>query len=513
MQRPFYITTAINYTNGNPHIGHAYEVLMTDIIARYKRLSDYDVLFCTGTDEHGQKIANTAINEGKTSKELCDYYVEKFQNMNRQLAISNDIYIRTTDSDHEQCCQKLWQVVTEKGDIYLGEYEGWYNIKEESFVTENEAKLLDYKDNAGNPLNKTKEASYFFRMSRYQEQLINHIEEHPEFIMPESSRNSILTRLKEEPLMDLSISRTTFDWGITVPNDPKHVMYVWFDALTNYISALDYYNTVSSNKRDHWPVDVHIIGKDIVWFHAVIWSCMLFSADIPLPKTIFCHGFVNDKEGKKMSKSIGNVINPTDILDKYDSDVLRFYLAREGVFGYDFSFSEDAMIILHDAELANNYGNLVSRTINLLHKWYEGRVPECKPMSYDNNINIITNNIDEHMKLYEINLALDVIMQFIKDTNKWIAELAPWTMNDEQNDERAIIVRTLVEKLFVITHFLHPFLPKATAKVMNAFNRDFMPFHKLSHNCLQDSAPVEKIAILFKRIQDPRHVKKLNNKE
>jgi methionyl-tRNA synthetase len=339
----YYITTAINYTNGPAHMGHAYEAATADVIARFHRLTGAGgsespdgpptrpTYFVTGADEHGQKIAHTAADLGQEPIDICDKYVTGFQVLKQRTLISYDDYVRTTSPRHKRTAQELWRRCDKAGDVYLDNYSGWYNIREETFVTENDAALSDYKDpTSGVPLKQVEEASYFFKMSKYNDLLIKHIEDNPEFILPERHRNQILQRLRSDGLRDLSISRTTFSWGIHVPEgfDANHVMYVWMDALSNYLTGV---NGLGANDdgsltglERFWPADVHIIGKDILWFHTVIWPCLLMSAGLALPKTIFAHGFVNDKEGKKMSKTMGNVIDPHDMLDKFDVDTFRW---------------------------------------------------------------------------------------------------------------------------------------------------------------------------------------------
>lgn len=338
-KKGYYITTAINYTNGPAHMGHAYEAATADVIARFHRLTgagespSKPTYFVTGADEHGQKIANTAAELGKEPIDICNQYVTGFQVLKQRTLITYDDYVRTTSPRHKRTAQELWRRCDAAGDIYLDNYSGWYNIREETFVTENDAALSDYKDpTSGVPLKQVEEASYFFKMSKYNDLLIKHIEDNPEFILPERHRNQILQRLRSDGLRDLSISRTTFKWGIHVPEgfDPDHVMYVWMDALSNYLTGV---NGLGANEdgslpglEKFWPADVHIIGKDILWFHTVIWPCLLMSAGVALPKTIFAHGFVNDKEGKKMSKTMGNVIDPHDMLDKFDVDTFRWWV-------------------------------------------------------------------------------------------------------------------------------------------------------------------------------------------
>jgi hypothetical protein len=331
----FYITTAINYTNGPAHMGHAYEGVTSDVIARYHRfLKDKPTYFVTGSDEHGQKIANTAADLGKKPIDICNQYVTGFKVLNQRALVAADDYVRTTSDRHKHTARELWKKCQAAGDIYLDTYAGWYNVREEAFVTDNDALLSDYKDpTSGLPLKKVEEESYFFKMSKYQKRLIQHIEEDINFIRPEQHRNLILSRLRTDDLRDLSISRMTFDWGISVPEgcNPNHVMYVWMDALSNYLTGVNGLGVNEDGSREglakFWPADVHIIGKDILWFHTVIWPCLLMSANVPLPKSIFAHEFVNDKEGKKMSKSMGNVVDPHDILDKFEVDTFRWYVS------------------------------------------------------------------------------------------------------------------------------------------------------------------------------------------
>ena len=329
----FYITTAINYTNGPAHMGHAYEATTSDCIARYARVSGKypgGVYFVTGSDEHGQKIATTAEKDNRRPIDMCNQYVIGFQCLNQRIRISNNDYVRTTSERHKNTARQLWIQCAAAGDIYLDTYEGWYNVREETFVSDSDAAVTDYMDpTSGQPLKKMKEESYFFRMAKYHDILVQHIEQNPSFIQPENFRKFILSRLASDELRDLSISRKTFDWGISVPKgfEEQHVMYVWMDALSNYLTGVDALH-VNGEGQEHlsklWPANVHIIGKDILWFHTVIWPCLLMSAGVSLPKTVYSHGFVNDKDGKKMSKSMGNVVDPQDMLDKYPVDTFRW---------------------------------------------------------------------------------------------------------------------------------------------------------------------------------------------
>ena len=465
----FYITTAINYTNGNPHMGHAYEAVSSDIIARWHRTYGRSVFYMTGTDEHGQKIAETAEREGVQPIDICNKYAGAFQELNKRLQISNDFYIRTTMPMHKALAQKLFLKATDAGDIYLANYDGWYNVKEETFVTESEAQQTDYKDPAsGLPLEKRSEESYFFRMSKYQERLLAHIEANPDFIQPAFRKNEILAKLRE-PLRDLSVSRTNFDWGVPVPDhaslksDKKHVMYVWFDALSNYVSGTGW---PDGERADFWPANCHLIGKDIIWFHCVIWPCMLMSTGLALPKAVYSHGFINDKDGKKMSKSLGNVVDPHEQLDKYACDSFRFYLAYASPFGQDIPFSEEALAQMHNAELADALGNLMHRATNITQKYCGGVVPDVTAEATFDVLRLIAES-NAAYGTFGLQEAVMCAMTAVKDTNKYLTELAPWhikakegVMTEEEAEfKRKVVCRSVLEAMYVVAHFLSPIVP------------------------------------------------------
>jgi len=510
----FYISTAINYTNGSPHIGHAYEAISADILARYHRILGDDVFFTTGTDEHGQKVLEKATVEGLTPIQLCDKYVGEFQALNTKLQVSNDFYVRTTLPKHYDTAQWLWARAVERGDIYHGAYEGWYNIREEKFVTETEAKSTDYLDpTSGKPLTKTRESSYFFRMSKYQQALLDHIAAHPEFIEPESSRSELLERLKE-PLLDLSVSRTTFNWGVPVPEiegqkapeGEKHIMYVWFDALSNYLTSVDYATKGPLSK--YWPCDVHLIGKDIAWFHAVIWPCMLLSCEIPLPKTILCHGFVNAEDGRKMSKSIGNVVDPTEILERFPAESLRYFCMREGVFGFDYCFNIKALMDRYDAELQGSFGNLVSRALTLCKNHNQSKIPAQTSYSIFDPTEFSTK-YQEAFNSYKIQVSLELIHQYLTEVNKWLTEKAPWHMKPAEHDDRLKVVRTILECVYYFAHFLSPIVPHAMEKVFVYLNTPAitLPALKSDWNNLTEGTEVVVGEHVFPRIQLPKHLR------
>ena len=473
-------------------MGHAYEAATADVIARFARLKgDKPAYFVTGSDEHGQKIANTAADQGKEPIDICNQYVTGFQCLNQRIKISNDDYIRTTSDRHKKTARALWNKCHENGDIYLDTYNGWYNIREETFVTDSDAKLSDYKDpTSGQPLKQVEEESYFFKMSAYQQKLIQHIQDHPEFIQPAQHRNQILSRLTSDELRDLSISRTTFSWGIKVPEGfhDNHVMYVWVDALSNYLTGV---NGLQAEENDpkglekFWPASVHIIGKDILWFHTVIWPCLLMSAGVPLPKTVFAHGFVNDKEGRKMSKSIGNVVDPHDMLDKFDVDTFRWYLCKEAPYGGELAFSEDNVRDMHNADLCDTLGNLVHRATNLCKKYCDEKVPDVPtPTNPPINLAEVVKQYTEKMDQFELQGGANIVIQAFRDVNKYLADEAPWLKKgDEHAEFRQVVVRACLEAIYALTHLLMPFIPDGCRKVFAKIGKDPVALKDLGLEC------------------------------
>jgi len=461
--------------------------MSADIIARYHRNAGRDVFFCTGTDEHGMKIARAAEEQNWTPIQLCDHYVGKFQELNAKLQISYDRFIRTTEQQHKDLARLIFQRALDAGDIYKDTYEGWYNVREEKFVTETEASQSDFKDPvSGKPLTKMQEESYFFKMSKYQTQLIEHIKAHPEFIQPEERRHEILERLSRDKLQDLSVSRTTFSWGVPLPNDPKHVMYVWFDALSNYLSAVDY--PLGARAR-YWPANMHLIGKDIVWFHTVIWPCMLFSANVPLPRTVFCHGFINGPDGKKMSKSIGNVVDPWSMLDKYPVDSFRFFLLREGSFGSDINFVEGNLIERHNSELCDGLYNLVNRTLNLAKTATLARVPDVPPVHIFALDEFVARSEEDYAR-FRLQETLERLWLTINTTNKFLNDRAPW--KDKDPTSRQTTIRSVLEAIYVLAHYLDPFLPESAQRIFAALHTPKRVLGKLSWNNLAVDTPLEE---------------------
>ena len=471
----FYITTPIYYPSANFHIGHCYTTIIADSIARYKRLAGYDVFFLTGTDEHGEKIEKKAKENGVTPKEYVDKIVDNAKDLWKSLGISYDKFIRTTDEYHEKAVQKIFNKLYEQGDIYKGEYEGLYCTPCESFWTETQ--LVDGKcPDCGRDVHIVKEESYFFKLSKYQDKLIKLYEEHPEFIQPESRKNEMLNNFIKPGLEDLCVSRTTFNWGIPVTFDAKHVVYVWIDALTNYITALGYMSEDDSLFKKYWPADLHLVGKEIVRFHTIIWPALLMALDLPLPKKVFGHGWLII-DGGKISKSLGNYKDPREYINLYGVDAIRYFALREVPFGNDGTFSESALIARTNADLANILGNLVNRTISMSYKYFDGIVlePSCKE-ELDSDLikstSYLYKIVDEKMNELHISEAIDAIFDVLRKCNKYIDDTTPWILakDETKKDRLATVLYNLLESIRICAILLSPFMPTSVDKILYQLN-------------------------------------------
>ncbi len=506
MSRTFYVTTPIYYVNDVPHIGHAYTTLAADVLARYRKLRGYDVYFLTGTDEHGQKVEKAANAAGETPLELADRVVKRFQALWEKLDISYDDFIRTTQERHKKSVSYLFEKVLAQGDIYLGEYEDWYCTPCETFWTETQ--LIDSKcPDCNRPTEKLKEESYFFRMSKYQEQLLAHIEANPDFIQPKSRRNEIVSFVKEG-LRDLSVSRTSFTWGIPVPGNERHVIYVWFDALANYITALGYPDE-SGNFGTYWPVDAHLIGKDILRFHAVYWPTFLMAAGLPLPKKVFAHGWWT-VEGQKMSKSLQNVVEPNMLIDRYGVDAIRYFLLREVPFGLDGDFSHTALVHRINSDLANDLGNLLNRSTAMINKYFDGvvRAPgelTAIDAAHREKTEAMVRQVETLMGELAFSKALQAIWEVISAGNKYIDETAPWTLAKDpaQHERLATVLYCMLESQRIVYVLLSAFMPKTSVRGLAFLGTDRPVLENdLEWGGLAAGTQIIKAEPLFPRIDD-----------
>ncbi len=470
MSEPYYITTAISYPNGPPHIGHAYEAIAADAIARFQRAQGRDVRFQTGTDEHGLKMAQAARSQGVEPAVFAETMSAMFKDMCDRLNISYDRFIRTSEPAHHRASHAIWRAMEDKGDLYLGRYEGWYSVRDEAFYDDGELVAGEGGEKLspqGTPVEWTVEESWFFRLSAYQQPLLDHFAANPDFIRPESRRNEVL-RFVEGGLSDLSVSRTSFDWGVKVPGSPEHVMYVWLDALTNYLTGLDYPDGGERWER-YWPADVHLIGKDVVRFHAVYWPAFLMSAELALPKQVYGHGFLLSR-GEKMSKSIGNVVDPIALADRFGVDALRYFLLREVTFGQDGSYSAEAIVNRVNAELANSFGNLAQRSLSMIFKNLGGVLPPPGEAADDRELLAKVDQgcaqAAEQFGNFAFSFGLEAWMAAVFACNAYVDAQAPWALRKSDPDRMAQVLGTLVTAVHRLTKAVEPVIPEAAGKLL-----------------------------------------------
>lgn len=510
---PFYITTAISYVNGVPHLGHAYESILTDVLARFKRLDGYDVMFLTGTDEHGEKVAQTAEANDMEPRVFADKNAATFVDMTEKLAISNDDFIRTTEERHHHASQAIWKKLNDNGDIYLGKYEGWYSVREEAYFTEDE--LTTSEDGQkftplGTEVEWVEEPSYFFKLSSYTDKLIAYYAANIDAVQPTSRMNEIISFIKQEGgLRDLSISRhkSRLKWGIPVPGDDDHVMYVWLDALTNYLTALGYPDEEDEKFKKFWPADYHVIGKDITRFHAIYWPAFLMAANLPLPKTVWAHGFIN-VQGQKMSKSIGNVLSPDDLIETYGLDQIRYFLMREIPHGQDGNFSHPQVVKRINADLANGLGNLAQRTISMIYKNCDAKIPTPHAFTQEDQALLaqaytMLDNVREPFNALKINRALEHIWSVVSACDSYVDAQAPWALKKTDFERMETVLYVLAEVIRCLAIIVQPIVPHCAPKILDQLKipEDQRMFAHLSADyTLKSGVEIDKPEGVFPRI-------------
>jgi len=507
MNKKYYITTPIYYPSADFHIGHCYTTIIADAIARYKRLTGYDVFFQTGTDEHGEKIEKKAKEAGVTPKEYVDKIIENAKDLWQSLGISYDYFIRTTDKEHENAVQKIFKKLYDQGDIYKGEYKGLYCIPCESFWTESQ--LVEGKcPDCGREIKEVSEEAYFFKLSKYQDKLVEFYDKHPDFILPISRKNEMLNNFIKPGLEDLCVSRTSFKWGIPVDFDFEHVVYVWVDALSNYITSLGYPDELNEKFQKYWPADLHLVGKEIVRFHTIIWPCLLMALNLELPKQVFGHGWLIINGGK-ISKSLGNYKDPREYIESYGVDAVRYYALREVPFGSDGNFSEEALITRTNTDLANTLGNLVNRTISMSHKYFEGqilnpKVTEDIDSELINSVLNLKSIVEEKMNALKVNEAIDEIMEVLKKCNKYIDDTTPWILaKDESKKERlATVLYNLLESIRISAVLLSPYIPSTSKNIFEQLNTNETSYETINEfGKLEINNKLNEPKILFARIE------------
>ena len=509
MDKNFYITTPIYYPSAKPHMGHAYSSIIADFFARFKRIDGFNVNFLTGTDEHGLKIQRAAEQKGLDTLKFCDEISKTFRDLSKTLNLTNTDFIRTTEDRHKKSVQNLWKQLEKNKDIYLSKYSGWYSVSDEAFYTNDEIEEIDGKKiaiSSKSPVEWMDEESYFFKLSKWEKPLLDYYENNPEFISPKSRRNEVVSFVKSG-LKDLSVSRKSFSWGIPVPNNKDHIIYVWLDALTNYLSALNYPDTNNKMYKTFWPASVHLIGKDILRFHAVYWPAFLLAAKLPLPEKVYGHGWILSGE-EKMSKSKGNILDPIEIINQYGLDPLRYYLIKEVSFGNDGNISQERLEDCINSDLANNFGNLCQRVVTFAIKNCDGKIPkniefkkeDLKLLNnFEKNINIIREKIDNQ----DINFYIDFIVNALFDTNKYFNDQEPWK---KKNDVLRLntIVYTTLEIVRKISFMLYPIIPQSSLNALKIFSitESNIKFSSIeNHKYLKGDENINKIDILFKKIE------------
>ena len=511
MDKNFYITTPIYYPSGKPHMGHAYSSIIADIFARFKRLEGYNVLFLTGTDEHGLKIQREAEKNKKDPKLFCDELSAKFEQLTKILNLSNNDFIRTTEKRHHKSVENIWARLIKSGDIYLDKYSGWYSVSDEAYYDEDELEVIDGKKRSvasGSAVDWVEEESYFFKLSSWSKKLLDYYKDNKDFILPNSRKNEVI-KFVEKGLKDLSISRTSFSWGIPVPNNKNHVIYVWLDALTNYLSALNFPDTNDAKYKNFWPADVHVIGKDILRFHAIYWPAFLLAANLPLPKRVFGHGWILSDD-KKMSKSLGNILDPIEIINSYGIDQLRYYLTKEVSLGNDGSISMENLKNCINNDLANNYGNLCQRVFTFIKKNCFNKIPDKKNLIEQDEklLNNLKNNLPNLIKIMNkqnLNEYLKIVVSFSFDANKYFNDSEPWSLKKTDSSRMETILYVISEQIKNISILLNPIMPEATGKILETMNinkEDATIESITKNNTINHSKELKDLKILFKKVEN-----------